>query len=145
MLGKSGLVCGDSSRQNKSSGLLGQLRHVQKEPPLAPGGPVGPRCRGTYPPALRPSAPFFFQEMERKQEEQNKIQAEIRRVNDENRRRKEEQREQERIEDERVLEYQRQKMVPGPRVRHGLGWRRWSRGSCHGVPCRAGARGRAGG
>ncbi|XP_064899096.1 cilia- and flagella-associated protein 45 isoform X3 [Columba livia] len=51
-----------------------------------------------------------LKEMERKREEQNRIQAEIRRVNDENQRRKEEQRERERMEDERVLEYQRQKM-----------------------------------
>ncbi|XP_071656547.1 cilia- and flagella-associated protein 45 isoform X1 [Patagioenas fasciata] len=51
-----------------------------------------------------------LKEMERKREEQNRIQAEIRRVNEENQRHKEEQRERERMEDERVLEYQRQKM-----------------------------------
>lgn len=101
--------------------------------------PLGRAC----PPTPGPSVLFLFQEMERKREEQNRIQAEIRRVNDENQRRKEEQRERERMEDERVLEYQRQKMVPAPRVRHGPGRR--SRGSCHGGLCRAGARGRAGG
>lgn len=54
-----------------------------------------------------------FQDLERRQEQQKKIQAEIKRVNDENQRLKEEQREQERMADERVLEYQRQKMVRG--------------------------------
>ncbi|KAM9214659.1 cilia- and flagella-associated protein 45 [Leptosomus discolor] len=51
-----------------------------------------------------------LKDMERRQEQQKKIQAEIKRVNDENQRLKEEQREQERMADERVLEYQRQKM-----------------------------------
>ncbi|NXI59029.1 CFA45 protein, partial [Chloroceryle aenea] len=44
------------------------------------------------------------------QEQQKKIQAEIKRITDENQKLKEEQREQERLADERVLEYQRQKM-----------------------------------
>ncbi|KAM6309367.1 cilia- and flagella-associated protein 45 [Podargus strigoides] len=48
--------------------------------------------------------------LERKQEQQKKIQAEIKRINKENERLKEEQREQERMADERVLQYQKQKM-----------------------------------
>ncbi|XP_014817373.1 PREDICTED: cilia- and flagella-associated protein 45 [Calidris pugnax] len=51
-----------------------------------------------------------LQELERKQEQKKRIQAEIRRVNDENQKVKEEQQEQERLADERVLEFQRQKM-----------------------------------
>ncbi|XP_042641616.1 cilia- and flagella-associated protein 45-like isoform X2 [Tyto alba] len=51
-----------------------------------------------------------LKDLERRQEQQKKIQAEIKRINDENQRLKEEQREQERMADERVLEYQRQKM-----------------------------------
>ncbi|KAM6365092.1 cilia- and flagella-associated protein 45 [Pluvialis apricaria] len=51
-----------------------------------------------------------LKDLERRQKQQKKIQAEIKRVNDENQRLKEEQREQERMADERVLEYQRQKM-----------------------------------
>lgn len=67
--------------------------------------------------ALSPSGPRHrFQDLERRQEQQKKIQAEIKRINDENQRRKEEQREQERMADEWVLEYQRQKMVTGPSV-----------------------------
>ncbi|XP_027652367.2 cilia- and flagella-associated protein 45 isoform X1 [Falco peregrinus] len=51
-----------------------------------------------------------LQDLERRQEQQKKIQAEIKRINDENQRCKEEQRELERMADKRVLEYQRQKM-----------------------------------
>ncbi|XP_074785116.1 cilia- and flagella-associated protein 45 isoform X2 [Athene noctua] len=51
-----------------------------------------------------------LKDLERRQEQQKKIQAEIKRINDENQKRKEEQREQERMADEQVLEYQRQKM-----------------------------------
>ncbi|NXN14797.1 CFA45 protein, partial [Indicator maculatus] len=51
-----------------------------------------------------------LKELERKQEQQKQIQAEIRRINNENQKLKEKQREQERLEDEKVLEYQRRKM-----------------------------------
>ncbi|KAM7080328.1 cilia- and flagella-associated protein 45 isoform 1-T1 [Ciconia maguari] len=51
-----------------------------------------------------------LKDLERRQEQQKKIQAEIKCINDENQRRREEQREHERMADERVLEYQRQKM-----------------------------------
>ena len=93
------------------------------EPSLAPsvllglqegtwGGAEGPFCAAAL--ALSPSDPLLcFQDLERRQEQQKKTQAEIKRINDENQRRKEEQREQERMADERVLEYQRQKMVTG--------------------------------
>lgn len=52
-----------------------------------------------------------MQDLERRQEQQKKIQAEIKRINDENQRYKEEQLRQERLADEKILEYQRQKMV----------------------------------
>lgn len=68
-------------------------------------------CCGTCPLTLDPL--HCFQDLERRKEQQKKIQAEIKCINDENQRRKEEQREQERMADERVLEYQRQKMVTG--------------------------------
>ncbi|KAM6234352.1 cilia- and flagella-associated protein 45 [Porphyrio hochstetteri] len=51
-----------------------------------------------------------LKDLERRKEQQKKIQAEIKRVNDENQRHREEQREQERREDEQALEFQRQKM-----------------------------------
>ncbi|NXH12726.1 CFA45 protein, partial [Bucco capensis] len=51
-----------------------------------------------------------LKELERKKEQQKKIHAEMKRINDENQRLKEERREQERLADQRVLEYQRQKM-----------------------------------
>uniref|UniRef100_A0A8B9E3Q1 Cilia- and flagella-associated protein 45 n=1 Tax=Anser cygnoides TaxID=8845 RepID=A0A8B9E3Q1_ANSCY len=51
-----------------------------------------------------------LKDLERRQEQQRKIQAEIKRINDENRRCKEEQLRQERMADEKILEYQRQKM-----------------------------------
>lgn len=54
-----------------------------------------------------------MQDLERRQEQQKKIQAEIKRINDENQRYKEEQLRQERLADEKILEYQRQKMVVG--------------------------------
>uniref|UniRef100_A0A670JTV1 Cilia- and flagella-associated protein 45 n=1 Tax=Podarcis muralis TaxID=64176 RepID=A0A670JTV1_PODMU len=49
-------------------------------------------------------------EMERRRREQLRLQAEIRRVNDENEKRKQEMLEQEKMADRRVLEYQRKKM-----------------------------------
>lgn len=52
-----------------------------------------------------------LQELEQRKEQQKKIQAEIKRINDESQRCKEEQLQKEKMEDERVLEYQRQKMV----------------------------------
>lgn len=58
-----------------------------------------------------------MQDLERRQEQQKKIQAEIKRINDENQRYKEEQLRQERLADEKILEYQKQKMVVG----HGTG------------------------
>lgn len=64
-----------------------------------------------------------MQDLERRQEQQKKIQAEIKRINDENQRYKEEQLRQERLADEKILEYQKQKMVVG-----------------HGAAARAGAR-----
>uniref|UniRef100_A0A8C3GNM8 Cilia- and flagella-associated protein 45 n=1 Tax=Cairina moschata TaxID=8855 RepID=A0A8C3GNM8_CAIMO len=51
-----------------------------------------------------------LKDLERRQEQQKKIQAEIKRINDENQRYKEEQLRQERLADEKILEYQRQKM-----------------------------------
>ncbi|ETE59246.1 Coiled-coil domain-containing protein 19, mitochondrial, partial [Ophiophagus hannah] len=56
-------------------------------------------------------------EMERRRLERLRIQAEIRNINDENRRRKEEKLNQERIADMRVLEYQRQKMAEQEKTR----------------------------
>lgn len=53
----------------------------------------------------------MLQELEQRKEQQKKIQAEIKRINDESQRCKEEQLQKEKMEDERVLEYQRQKMV----------------------------------
>ncbi|XP_031467289.1 cilia- and flagella-associated protein 45 [Phasianus colchicus] len=49
-------------------------------------------------------------ELKQKKEQQKKIQAEIKRINDESQRCKEEQLQKEKMEDERVLEYQKQKM-----------------------------------
>uniref|UniRef100_A0A8C0I7Z8 Cilia- and flagella-associated protein 45 n=1 Tax=Bubo bubo TaxID=30461 RepID=A0A8C0I7Z8_BUBBB len=51
-----------------------------------------------------------MKDLKQRQEQQKRIQAEIKRINDENQRLKEEQREQERMADERVLEYQRRTM-----------------------------------
>ncbi|XP_062488592.1 cilia- and flagella-associated protein 45 [Pezoporus occidentalis] len=51
-----------------------------------------------------------LKDMERRQEQHRQIQAEIKRINTENQKLKAEQRELERLEDERVLEYQRQKL-----------------------------------
>lgn len=72
---------------------------------LCPHGASTPRTPRTLSSVL--------QELEQKKEQQKKIQAEIKRINDENQRCKEEQLQKERMEDERVLEYQRQKMVLG--------------------------------
>lgn len=85
--------------------------------------------------ALSPSDPLHrFQDLERRQEQQKKVQAEIKHINDENQRCKEEQREQERMADEQVLEYQRQKMVIGLSMcGNGIGsaGSRGATGSCH--------------
>uniref|UniRef100_A0A8D0GTB1 Cilia- and flagella-associated protein 45 n=1 Tax=Sphenodon punctatus TaxID=8508 RepID=A0A8D0GTB1_SPHPU len=51
------------------------------------------------------------QDMEHRHQEQLKIQAEIKRINDENQKRKDEQLEQEKLADMRVMEYQKQKMA----------------------------------
>lgn len=60
---------------------------------------------------LSPTHLYLPQELEQRQEQQKKIQAEIKHINDENQKRKEQQLEQERLADQRVLEYQKQKMV----------------------------------
>lgn len=108
------------------------------------GGAEAALCAAAL--ALSPSDPLHrFQDLERRQEQQKKIQAEIKRVNDENQRLKEEQREQERMADERVLEYQRQKMVRGLSVcGTGIGSSRQQRccGSCRDALSHAGAGGR---
>ncbi|NXA56118.1 CFA45 protein, partial [Nothocercus julius] len=52
-----------------------------------------------------------LKDLERKHEQQRKIQAEIKRINNENQRLKEEQLQREKMADQRVLEYQRQKMA----------------------------------
>ncbi|NWU93778.1 CFA45 protein, partial [Upupa epops] len=65
--------------------------------------------------------------LEQKQEQQKKIQAEIKRINDENQRLKEEQREQERLADEQVLEYQRQKMERETELEAAQEQIRWER------------------
>lgn len=105
------------------------------------GGAEGALCAVAL--VLSPSDPLHcFQDLERRREQQKKIQAEIKRINDENQRRKEEQREQERMADERVLEYQRQKMVIGLSA-YGTGigstGSRGAAGSCHEALSHAGA------
>uniref|UniRef100_A0A8C6YUH1 Cilia- and flagella-associated protein 45 n=1 Tax=Nothoprocta perdicaria TaxID=30464 RepID=A0A8C6YUH1_NOTPE len=52
-----------------------------------------------------------LKDLERKHKQQRKIQAEIKRINNENQRLKEEQLQREKMADQRVLEYQRQKMA----------------------------------
>ncbi|XP_067169257.1 cilia- and flagella-associated protein 45 [Apteryx mantelli] len=52
-----------------------------------------------------------LKDLEQKHEQQRKIQAEIKRINNENQRLKEEQLQQEKMADQRMLEYQRQKMA----------------------------------
>ncbi|XP_062453774.1 cilia- and flagella-associated protein 45 isoform X3 [Rhea pennata] len=52
-----------------------------------------------------------LKDLEQKHEQQRKIQAEIKRINNENQRLREEQLQQEKMADQRVLEYQRQKMA----------------------------------
>lgn len=90
-----------------------------------------------------PSAPRpRLQDLERRQEQQRKIQAEIKRINDENRRCKEEQLRQERMADEKILEYQRQKMVVGRSAAARARARQGHRRSCPLLVSHVGAGGR---
>ncbi|XP_017583322.1 PREDICTED: cilia- and flagella-associated protein 45, partial [Corvus brachyrhynchos] len=102
VLGQPRSGSGDSSQQDQSSRPLGTLWHPQEGTQSLP-------ALSEEEGAVASSPAWCFQAWEQKQERHRQIHAEIQYFNTESQRLKDEQRERERLEDERVLEQQRQK------------------------------------